>query len=378
MDIDEFTNYRKFLHRFPELSGSEYKTSEYISAQLAFLCPDAEIYKIGDTGIVASIEGKEKGNHILFRAELDALPIQEVNQFDHRSESAGVSHKCGHDGHMIILLAVAKHIQEYKLQKGKISLLFQPAEENGEGAKMVLEDPFFNAKINPDFVFALHNVPGYPLHSIVLKPNNFTPSVISVKIKLFGKTTHAAEPENGTNPTYAISQIIQEVIQYEITDQESNQFRLFTPIFISVGSESFGTAAGNGEIGFTIRTWSNKEMNMIRLWFEKMVLDVTQKNRLLFDINWIEEFRSVENNNEAMTAIRTVAKNSSLQIIEKPQPFKWGEDFGLFTEKYRGAMFGLGAGLKAASLHNPDYDFPDSLIKTGKNTFINLISILQK
>ncbi len=172
LNIDELIKLRKDLHCNPELSGKEKNTSAKIKNFISQFNPDEVISNIGGNGIAFIFKGKEEGKTILFRSELDALPISEQNDFEYKSSVENVSHKCGHDGHMTILSGLASLLKNKKPDRGKVVLLFQPAEETGEGAAKVLEDKKFE-QINPDYVFALHNLPGYPAGSVVIKNGNF-------------------------------------------------------------------------------------------------------------------------------------------------------------------------------------------------------------
>lgn len=375
MDIEPFIEYRKYLHQNPELSNDEKETSKYIQQQLKEICPSVEIHQVAENGVLAIFKGEKIGNHVMYRCELDALPIDEQNTFKHKSKKKGVAHKCGHDGHMAIMLAFASHIAQNKLKKGMVSLLFQPSEENGEGAKRVIEDKVFKKYCTPDYVFALHNVPGYEESAVVIKSGTFTPSVISAKIKLIGKTAHAAEPENGINSVYAIAELIKRIKSLEVNDADS--LKIITPIFVKVGSESYGVAAGNGEIGLTFRTSTNTMMEKLKENFLNVLMEEVQQHKLSYEIEWLQEFQSVENDNRAIELIQKAAIDAKLSSVIKEKPFKWGEDFGLFTQKFSGAMFALGAGKNSPALHNPDYDFPDALISSGNKMFVKILEQLQ-
>ena len=186
---------RKHLHQNPELSGFEFNTAQTIAEFLKKYTPNELLENLGDgTGIIAVYRPtKEVKQTIMFRCELDALPIQEINEFEHKSGTPEVSHKCGHDGHMTVMCSLAKKLSEQKMEHTKVLLLFQPAEENGEGAVAIYNDPRFK-ELNPDMVFALHNLPGYDHHDIVVKNHTFTCAVNSIIIKLHGRTAHAGEP----------------------------------------------------------------------------------------------------------------------------------------------------------------------------------------
>ena len=366
--MEELIQLRQELHKHPEVSGNESKTAQRILDFLAKYKPNQVITNLGGVGILAIYKGKEDGKSILFRCELDALPIQEINSFDYKSHYEGVSHKCGHDGHMAILCGMAKTLHENPLEKGIVMLLFQPAEEDGNGAKRVLNDSNFNAII-PDFAFALHNLPGFKKHQIIVKENTFTCAVNSMIIKLNGKTSHAGEPENGINPSLAIAEIIQVFNSKINTDVSSKNYCLITPIHINMGEKAYGVSAGYGEVHFTIRSNSNAQMRIIESNLEESVNEIASKFNLKTKIEWTESFQANENNSEAVNFIRKSASNLNLNILEKELPFTFGEDFGIFTQHFKGAMLGLGSGENTPSLHNPDYDFPDEIIQTGIQLF---------
>ena len=366
--MKELIELRQELHKYPEVSGKESKTAKRILDFLSKYPPNEIITNLGGEGILAIYKGKEKGKSILFRCELDALPIQEINLFEYKSVYEGVSHKCGHDGHMAILCGMAQSLHENPLEKGTVMLLFQPSEEDGNGAKRVINDYKFNI-IKPDFAFALHNIPGYKKNQIIIKENTFTCAVNSMIIQLNGKTSHAGEPENGINPALAIAEITTFFNSKINTNLSSENYCLITPIHISMGEKAYGVSAGYGEIHFTIRSKSNAQMRIIESNLEENVKEIASKFNLMTKIGWTQSFQANENNIEASNFIRKSASNLNLAILEKELPFTFGEDFGLFTQKYKGAMLGLGSGENTPALHNPDYDFPDEIIETGINLF---------
>lgn len=368
-----FKSIRKDLHAHPELSGFEHQTAKKIVAYLSHYMPSAIIENVGGAGVLVLFNFEKDGPTVLFRAELDALPIHEVNTFQHRSKHEKISHKCGHDGHATILIALAKKLSENPFSKGKIALLFQPAEEIGTGAKAVLNDSKFK-HIHPNYVFALHNLPGYPMHQIVIKEGAFTASVKSVTIKLFGKTSHAAEPEHGINPSLAISEILQLTNALSNENKNTSKFAVVTPVHVLMGSSDFGISAGYAEMRFTIRTWTEDQLNILTQKINSLVVTVAKKHQLKTDVSYSHHFAANTNNSEAVNIIHQSATTEGFTITQKQIPFKWGEDFGLFTHKYKGAMFGLGAGENTPALHNPDYDFPDEIITTGATIMYQIAS----
>jgi amidohydrolase len=365
--IATLTLLRKELHQYPEVSGKEIETAKRIVSFLENYPPDELITNIGTTGIVAIYNGNKAGKSILFRCELDALPIDEVNTFEYKSVNQGVSNKCGHDGHMAILCGLAMELHENRPKTGTVILLFQPAEEDGSGAQKVLNDTKFNYK--PDFAFALHNIPGYQKNQIVAKEKTFSCAVNSLIIKLGGITSHAAEPHMGINPALALAEITTRFNSLIQADLTKDNYCLITPIYSKMGKKAYGVSAGAAEIHFTVRSDSNERMKIIELELEKEAKNIAAQHNLKCSISWIQKFYANENNVEAVDQIKKAAATHQFNYIEKATPFTWGEDFGLFTHQFSGAMFGLGSGTDSPALHNPDYDFPDEIIPTGVALF---------
>ncbi len=366
--LTELVTFRKMLHANPEVSGKEYNTAKSVAKFLKSCKPSEVIENVGGTGIVAIFDSGKPGKSVMFRAELDALPIQEINTFEHSSIISGISHKCGHDGHATVLLGLARILTEQNPKSGKIFLLFQPAEEDGEGAKAIFSDPKF-IPLKPDYIFAFHNLPGYPLNQIVVKNNSFTAGVKSIIIQINGKTAHAAEPENGLNPALAIAEILQESAKLSNNDPNREDFTLITPIHIEMGEIAYGISAGYGEVRLTIRTWD--EYNMEKLTNELIgcIKKAAENHHMPITYSWTHEFYANQNDDVAVSLIREAASSLSFDLFQRKFPFKWGEDFGLFTQNFKGAMFGIGSGEKSPALHNPDYDFPDEILPIGIQLF---------
>ncbi len=369
--LDKLTQIRKTLHAHPEISEHEFETQNRI---LSFLSDEttANTKKIGNTGVFASFESSVPGPTVMIRGDIDALPIAEINSFDYKSTTEGVSHKCGHDGHTTILLGLAQLLSQQAISKGKVLLLFQPAEENGMGAEAVLADDEFK-KETIDFVFALHNLPGYKTHEIVVKENEFTGNVKSIILKMTGKTAHAAEPEQGYNPSMAISEIFSYANSITHNKPAAHDFFLMTPVYATLGDLAYGISAGYGEVHFTIRSWSTVIMAQRSDEIEAFMKATCKMYKLQPNISWTQVFHANINHPEAVDIIRNAAAHNKLELTEREYPFRWGEDFGIFTQQYTGAMFGLGAGISTPALHNPDYDFPDEITDSGIRMFYQVI-----
>ncbi|WP_372745238.1 amidohydrolase [Lutibacter sp.] len=373
INYQQLQEFRKYLHKHPEISGKEKETSRSVYNFIKNCNPISITKNIGGYGILATWDSFEKGQEILFRAELDALPIKETNNFSHASVHTNVSHKCGHDGHSTILCGVAQYLSDNIPLKGKIHLLFQPAEENGKGAKAMLSDKKL-AHIKPDFVFALHNLPGYPLNQIVVRENTFTAAVTSIIINLEGKTSHAAEPEKGINPAIAVAQIINESLTKQIKDVANEKMRIITPVYMKLGKKAYGISAGKATIHFTLRCWNDENLYKLQQEIIELSTKISKQQHLICSFSFTQTFSANINNKAATDLVVKCAETNNFSIIKNPTPFKWGEDFGLFTSLYKGCMFGIGSGLNTPALHNPDYDFPDELLKTGVTIFKEIIT----
>ena len=361
---------RHELHKNPEVSNNEYNTSKRIYNFIKVFKPD-EVIELSKTGKAFVFNSKKTGKTLMFRAELDALPIAENSLVKYSSVNANVAHSCGHDGHMAIIAGLAKRIAENRPKKGRVVLLFQQAEEVEQGAKDVVEAPEFK-KIEPDYIFALHNIPGVEKHKIVIKYGNFAAASKGMTVKLFGKTSHAAEPEKGVNPVIAISEIIKELNNLINDKTQFTDLTLLTFIYIRMGEISFGTSAGNAEIGITLRAFENKDMDLLTKKSEKIIEFICNKEKLIYNVNYNEIFPATVNDDKCVSLIEQAAKENDYKTEYIEKPFKWSEDFGYYTEKYKTGFFGLGSGINQPSLHNPDFDFPDDIIETGINMFYNI------
>jgi len=367
---------RRELHKYPELSNDEYKTSERIINFIKEYNPD-EIIQLGETGVLFAFIGNEEGETILFRSELDALPIKEMTEVGYKSMNKNVSHACGHDGHMAILAGLVQKISKDRPTKGKVYLLFQPAEEVEQGALDVLENSKFKT-INPDYIFALHNVPGYNKHRIILKKGSFASGSKGMTVKLMGKTAHAAEPQNGISPATAISQIISRLHDLRVSETLFSDFILLTIIHIQLGEIAFGTSPGYAEIRITLRAFENEDMNLLTSSCEKIIMEVSGSENLGYEISYNEVFPATVNDDQCVDLVEQSAKRIALEVEHLKTPFKWSEDFGYFTEKYKACYFGLGSGINQPQLHNPDYDFPEDIIETGTKLFYTIYKSILK
>lgn len=361
---------RHTLHQNPELSNQESNTSQLICDFITQYKPD-EIINLGPTGRAFVFKGKHAGKTVMFRSELDAVPINETSNLPYASKSKGVAHSCGHDGHMAILSALAQQISTHRPVKGKVILLFQQAEECEQGARDVVNHPNFK-RIEPDYIFALHNIPGAEKHNILLKEGSFAAASKGMTIKLIGKTSHAAEPDKGLSPASAIAQIIQELHKLRDNKELFSDLSLLTIVNIQLGEIAFGTTPGYAEIRLTLRTIENHDMKLLTQKSEEIVSKIAKEEGLQHEIEYCEIFPATVNNTECCNIIQQAAQKQNQTVKIVNEAFRWSEDFAYFTEKYPGALFGLGAGTQQAALHHSNYDFPDDIIETGAKLFFQI------
>ena len=365
-----FRDYRRQLHQQPELSGKESQTALQLQRWLAAYEPNEIIKDLGGAGFCAVFDSRKAGPTLLFRAELDALPIHENCAFAHASEVAGVSHKCGHDGHMAILLALAAKIHAQPPARGKVILLFQPAEETGAGAALVLAESRFT-DLKPDYVYALHNLPGYPLGEVLMRDGAFAAASAGLLLELQGKTAHAGHPEQGINPALALSKLLQALP--ELPKSFDEHFGLITVVGCTLGERNFGISAGAGSLACTIRATEQSHFEKLQQAALALTQTTAAAQQLDLSYSWHESFAAVENTTACNQKVALAAQKLGYAQQQASEPFRWSEDFGLFTQKYPGSLFGLGAGTDCAALHHPDYDFPDALIETGSSLFFQIM-----
>lgn len=366
--LEHLTGFRKELHQHPEVSGEEKQTAQRILKEIKKYNPDDIITGLGGYGIAAVFEGRPAGPVVMFRAELDGLPLKESNTFEHRSTESDKAHLCGHDGHMTMLIGLAHFLSTNRPVKGKVILLFQPAEETGTGAELVINDDAFSA-IQPDFVFAIHNLPGFPLHQVIFSERNFAAASTGLIIRLQGRTSHAAEPEKGRSPSQAVAAIIGQLEALPQKMHDLERFTLLTVIHARIGNVAFGTTPGEAVVMATLRAFEDDDLEKMSLKAEKIAQTLAHKHKLEYEVTYTEAFPATINHPEAAGFVRKAASSSGYNIHEIKEPFKWTEDFGHFTGNFKAALFGLGSGEEQPALHNADYDFRDELIPTGVNIF---------
>jgi amidohydrolase len=370
--FDDLVSFRHRLHRVPELAGAEKGTANIVFHWLEACKPDALYRNVGGHGLVAVFDSGIKGDTVVLRADLDALPIHETGVLSYRSMHDGVAHVCGHDGHMAILAGVAKRLSVHRPPSGRVALLFQPAEETGEGAARIVLDPIFR-NLHADWIFGAHNLPGVALAEVQIKSGSASCASIGIIIKLEGRTAHAAQPELGRSPAKALSRLVDAFGQLADSMAQPG-YAQCTVIHARLGEVAFGTAPGEATIMATMRADSDSALRTMKAAAEEMVREVAERDGLQYKVSFADSFPATVNDERGVAIVEAAAKKADLFVTNPPDCLRWSEDFAWYGRAAKAVLVGLGAGKNQAALHNPDYDFPDDLIEPGARLFEAIVT----
>lgn len=358
---------RHTLHQHPEASGNEKYTSQTICKFIEQHAPTQLLRNIGGHGVLAIYQGQQPGPTVLFRCDMDAVPVHEANTFGHRSLHQGMAHSCGHDGHMAIISGLAVRLAQKPPTCGRAILLFQPAEENGQGAAQVVAYLQTHPELQPNYAIGLHNLPGLPLGTAFFRTGTFAAASKGMIISLKGRQSHAAHPERGLNPAQATAELIQALIDIPNRNDYSD-FVLCTMVHVRVGDVAFGTSAGDAQIMATLRAFSNPDMHLLTQLCTQSAERIAQTHGLELNMQFVEEFPATINAPELVQTAQNACKKHNLPHSTLAEPNRWSEDFAHFGNICPSLLFGLGAGEQQPALHTAHYDFPDALIAHGTNT----------
>ena len=360
--LEKAIKLRHELHKLAELSEKEVKTKEYL---MNYLAENTKL-EIVDRGqwFYARYDANNPNEAIGFRADFDAVSVEETIDVPYASITKGVSHKCGHDGHSAVLTAFAMEIDENGSDKD-IYFIYQHAEEIGSGAepasKIVDE-----AKIKK--IYAFHNYPGLEFGKIGLKIGTVCFASMGMIINMHGVSSHASEPEKGKNPAFAISDIISSLGKF--TSPEINEgLVLATVVCVSVGEEAFGVSAHEGRHLLTLRAEKGNELEKLKNSLEEFVKKEAKLYGLGYDIEYADVFPETSNHEKAIDDIKRIAESNgyATEVIES---LRTSEDFGYFLQKTEGAMVWIGAGEGYPPLHSANFDFNDDLIEHVTELFM--------
>ena len=363
---------RHILHAHPELSGHEALTNKILNEWVRQTHPDQLIEKIGGYGLAAIYKGAKPGKRIMIRGDIDALHIPEPNDIAYRSQNQGVSHKCGHDGHATILCGLAQWLGEQRPDQGEVVLLFQPAEETGQGAQAVINDPQFE-QIKPDVAYGLHNLPGFEKGRVMVKEGCFAAASFGLKLTFEGRPAHASQPETGRNPSELLAVLI------HLLEKKREQLKAVQPLTTFVithailGEETFGVAPGHAEIWLTLRSFDDRNLQLMAAQIIDLCRAKAKDHLFDFSFSEHEAFAATNSDSRCVRTIEKAANDLELELGHLDEPFRWSEDFGRFGSLCPIGFFGIGSGLEQPALHDPTFDFPDDILETGMTMFWEII-----
>jgi hippurate hydrolase len=378
--LDPLSALRRDLHAHPELCFEERRTSDVVARTLESC--GIEVHRgWAKTGLVGVIRGRPGPRAVGLRADMDALPITERNTFAHASRPAGKMHACGHDGHVAMLLGAAQYLAAHRDFDGTVYLLFQPAEEGGGGARLMVEEGLFQ-RFQMDAVFGMHNWPGFEVGKFAVNPGPVMASSNEFRIRIRGKGSHAALPHNGIDPVPVACQIVQ-ALQTIVT---RNKHPLDTAV-ISVSMIHAGEASNampeSATIRGTVRTFTTAVLDLV----ERRMRTIAESTCAAFEARCEFGFHrnyppTVNHAAETEFVRKLLAEVAGQQNVDEFVPTMGAEDFSYFLQARPGCYFLIGNGdgshresahgLGPCSLHNPSYDFNDELIPLGATVWVRL------
>ena len=372
---DALVELRRRLHRCAELSGAEEETARIVREAVVPTHPAALIDGVGGHGVAAVYEGVAEGPTLLLRCDMDALPIEEGDGLAHHSRNRGVAHKCGHDGHMTMMLGLARQLRDLKIRQGRLVLLFQPAEEVGRGAQQVIEDGRFS-ELRPDVAVAVHNLPDFETGTVIVGEGAFACASRGLKVGFRGASSHAAEPDKGRSPALAVAQTIQAWSAGPQIATGLLDAAQATVVHALVGSEAFGTSPAVGRVAATLRGVRDEVVDRLEQRLLRIARGIADGFELSFESERTDDFPATVNDPRVVQRVEEAAAATGAVVQRAERVFPWSEDFGHFTRLCPGALVGLGAGVDQPPLHHPTYDFPDALIPTGVALYRALVGSL--
>lgn len=360
VDLSEL---RHRLHAAPDRSNDEAATAATVVAELAPSRPDELHTEVGGHGVLAVWRGSEPGPTVALRAELDGLPIVEKTGRPYRSRRPGSHHACGHDGHMTALVGVARRLAGSPPARGAVALLFQPAEETGEGAARVAADPRWR-DLDAGWTFAVHNLPDLPLGCVHLRAGALAAASTGVELHLRGTSSHAAHPEQGRSPAVAMAELVTGLDDLAARTVPSGfeRFAASTVIHVRLGEVAFGTNPGDAVVMATLRSDSEPVFDRLREEAVGLARGCAKRHGVELEVAWREPFPVTRGHPDAVELAARAARAAGLEVATLAAPMRWSEDFGHLANPVRGALLVVGAGHDVAPLHSPLYDFPDRLL----------------
>lgn len=369
---EEIAGWRRHLHQKPELNFDVFETADFVTGKLKEFGCDEIVTGLGKTGVVGIIKGNlGKGGVVGLRADMDALPIEEITGKPYASTVSGKMHACGHDGHTAMLLGAAKYLAETRNFAGDVAVIFQPAEEGGGGGNEMVKDGMME-RFGIDKVFGMHNMPSLPVGQFAIRPGAIMAATAEFTITVTGKGGHAAMPHRAIDPIVAGSQLVAalQTIASRATDPAE-------AIVVSVTKFNAGSAYNvipeNAVLAGTVRTLKKEVAALAEERMRAICRGVAEATGtdidLDYDANYPVTFNHAEETVFAGDVAAAVAGEP--KVHREIQPLMGGEDFSYMLEARPGAFIFIGNG-DSANLHHPAYDFNDEVIPHGVSYWVRL------
>ena len=376
---------RRDIHAHPELKFEENRTAEIVASALRSFGIDEIHTGLGKTGVVGILRGRPGSKMLGLRADMDALPMTELNAFEHKSQYAGKMHACGHDGHTATLLAAAKVMSADRDFAGSVAFIFQPAEEGGGGARAMIVDGLFE-RFPCDAVFAIHNWPGLRVGEFGLNPGAMMASSNEFEITVCGKGAHAAMPHLGVDPVLIASHLIQAFQSLVSRETKPIDATVVSVTQINAG-EATNVIPDTCVMKGTVRTFSAQALDTIEQGMARICHQLPPAFNARAEFSFLRNYPPTINHaKEAMLAADVAAEIVGEAMVQRHvEPTMGAEDFAYMLQEKPGAYIFLGNGdtsgghrttghgLGPCTLHNPSYDFNDDLIPIGA-TFWQLLA----
>ena len=377
---DNLAALRRDIHAHPELCFKEVRTADLVATKLTEW--GIPIHRgLGTTGVVGILKNGSSARAVGLRADMDALPMQEANTFGHASQEAGKMHACGHDGHTAMLLAAAQYLSTHRHFDGTVYLIFQPAEEGGGGAREMIKDGLF-ARFPMDAVFGLHNWPGFEAGKFAASAGPVMASSNEFHITICGKGGHAAMPHNALDPVPVACQLVQAFQTIISRNVKPIDAGVVSVTMINAG-EATNVIANRCELQGTVRTFSIELLDMI----EQRMKTITEHTCAAYGMTAEFAFKrnyppTINSAPEVDFARQVMASIVGPDNVQAQEPTMGAEDFSYMLQAKPGCYAfiangdgdhrELGHGGGPCMLHNPSYDFNDSLLPLGATYWVRL------
>jgi amidohydrolase len=371
---------RRDIHAHPELCFEEVRTADVVADALTKW--GIPIHRgLGKTGVVGIVKNGSSNRAIGLRADMDALPMQEFNTFAHASKNPGKMHACGHDGHVAMLLAAAQHFAKNRNFDGTVYLIFQPAEEGGGGARVMMEDGLFD-KFPMEAVFGMHNWPGTQVGKFAVSPGPVMASTSEFKVTIRGKGSHAALPHFGTDPVPIACEMVHAFQTVISRNKKPIDAGVISVTMIHAG-EATNVVPDSCELQGTVRTFTVEVLDLIEKRMRKIAEHVCAAHEAVCEFEFARNYPPTINSAaEAEFARKVMVSIVGEQNVEVQEPTMGGEDFAYMLQAKPGAYCfiangegghrEMGHGGGPCMLHNPSYDFNDDLIPLGATYWVRL------